>query len=91
VFLTDKYPNTAALARVAQDVPGIRFETDSVSATALPERLDGFRTMFTEFHHFRPAEARAILDGTLETILSILVAMPLLNFHMMSPCVRAGA
>ncbi len=30
-------------------------------ARAVPEGLDGFRTIFTAFHHFRPAEARAIL------------------------------
>jgi hypothetical protein len=61
VCLTDKYPNTAALAKVAEKVPGVRFETDSVSAVEVPERLTGFRTVFTAFHHFRPADARAIL------------------------------
>jgi hypothetical protein len=32
-----------------------------VDARAVPGDLDGFRTIFTAFHHFRPAEARAIL------------------------------
>jgi hypothetical protein len=61
VCLTDKYPNTAALAKLAEKIPGVRFEVESVSALAVPERLTGFRTVFTAFHHFRPADARGIL------------------------------
>jgi len=37
------------------------FHPDPVDARAVPAALDGFRTVFTAFHHFRPAEARAIL------------------------------
>jgi hypothetical protein len=47
VVLTDKFPNRAT--------------TEPVDATAVPADLRGFRTVFTAFHHFRPAEARAIL------------------------------
>ena len=47
VVLTDKFPNRAT--------------TKPVDATAVPADLLGFRTLFTSFHHFRPAEARAIL------------------------------
>src|SRR5262245_19620316 len=65
VRLTDKYPNTAALARIAEEVPGVRFEAGSVSALDVPARLTGFRTMFTAFHHFRPADARGILASAL--------------------------
>jgi hypothetical protein len=36
-------------------------DVQRVDARAVPPELDGFRTMFTAFHHFRPAEARAIL------------------------------
>jgi hypothetical protein len=61
VCLTDKYPNAAALRRVAASTPGVRFEPESVSATEVPDRLAGFRTIFTALHHFRPADARAIL------------------------------
>lgn len=39
----------------------IPFHPQSVDATAVPPELTGFRTVFTAFHHFRPAEARAIL------------------------------
>lgn len=63
VVLTDKYPNRAALERVAAGSGGrIEFSLDSVDAQQVPATLVGFRTMFTSFHHFRPASARAILE-----------------------------
>ena len=55
VLLTDKYPNRAA---AQGPVP---FHSAPVDALAVPAELDGFRTLFTAFHHFRPDEARAIL------------------------------
>ena len=61
VCLTDKYPNIEAFENVASKVPGTRFEMESISATDVPRHLSGFRTLFTAFHHFRPADARAIL------------------------------
>lgn len=54
VVLTDLYPHRGGAA-------GLPFHPDPVDARAVPEALDGFRTLFTSFHHFRPAEARAIL------------------------------
>lgn len=74
VCLTDKYPNTSALTRVTTTTPGIRFETGSVGATDVPPRLSGFRTVFTAFHHFRPADARAILAAAVRDRQGILIA-----------------
>ena len=37
-----------------------------VDARSVPAELDGFRTVFTAFHHFRPAEARAILADAVQ-------------------------
>lgn len=54
VVLTDLYPHRGGAA-------GLPCHPDPVDARAVPEALDGFRTLFTSFHHFRPAEARAIL------------------------------
>lgn len=63
VRLTDRYPNRAALERVrAASGQRIDFHAHPVDATRVPPELDGFRTLFTAFHHFRPAEARAILE-----------------------------
>ena len=56
VLLTDLYPHRDRGG--AQRMP---FHPRPVDARAVPQELDGFRTIFTAFHHFRPAEARAIL------------------------------
>ena len=74
VHLTDKYPNAAALRRLAATTPGIAFEPEPVSATEVPARLAGFRTVFTAFHHFRPADARAILAAAVRDRQGIFVA-----------------
>jgi hypothetical protein len=74
VCLTDKYPNAAALARVVFTTPGLRFEPEQVSATEVPDRLIGFRTLFTAFHHFRPDDARAILSAAVRDRQGIFVA-----------------
>jgi hypothetical protein len=60
-LLTDLYPNAAGLRALAGASPRIRFEEKPVDATAVPRELDGFRTLFNAFHHFRPEQARRIL------------------------------
>ena len=61
VLLTDLYPHRGL--RAAERAGGGQwpFHPEPVDARAVPEGLDGFRTVFNAFHHFRPAEARAIL------------------------------
>jgi hypothetical protein len=67
VCLTDKYPNLAAFehARVASG-HRIRFYAGPVDVTRIPPELKGFRTLFTSFHHFRPEDARAILQNAVD-------------------------
>src|SRR6266567_157813 len=63
VILTDKYPNLTAFQLARERSGGlIDFREEPVDASALPRDLCGFRTMFSSFHHFPPAEARAILQ-----------------------------
>jgi hypothetical protein len=40
----------------------------------VPARLAGFRTLFTAFHHFRPADARAILAAAVRDRQGIAIA-----------------
>jgi SAM-dependent methyltransferase len=62
VTLTDLYPNAAAFARLAAASDGaVAGVVAAVDARAVPERLGGIRTLFDCFHHFRPADARAVL------------------------------
>jgi len=55
VLLTDLYPHRGAVRGA------LPLHPEPVDARAVPDALDGFRTLFTSFHHFRPVEARAIL------------------------------
>jgi hypothetical protein len=67
ILLTDKYPNLRAFKKVrASSENHIAFYPDSVDATKVPGELQGFRTMFTSFHHFRPEKARAILQNAVD-------------------------
>ena len=62
VCLTDRYPNLNALIQSSQSAEHpVGYHSQPVDATRVPDELVGFRTMFSSFHHFRPAEARAVL------------------------------
>ncbi|MCB1615107.1 MAG: hypothetical protein KDI30_03740 [Pseudomonadales bacterium] len=62
IHLTDLHPNTSALSTLKEKSSGkVSFSTTSVSATNMPEDLQGFRTLFSSFHHFEPSQAKAIL------------------------------
>ena len=62
VTLTDAFPNRVAYATLSRETGGtVRGDADPVNAIDVPERLAGFRTLFTGLHHFRPRDARAIL------------------------------
>jgi hypothetical protein len=74
VRLTDWFPNLAAFARLRRASEGaIDGDPEPVSATAVPARLDGFRTLFTALHHFRPGDAHAILADAVRARQGIAV------------------
>lgn len=63
VELTDRFPNHAAFERAGARAPGrVTCRGNPVDARRVPADLSGFRTLFSAFHHFRPAEAEAILQ-----------------------------
>lgn len=68
VRLSDKYPNLAVLQRL-RAVPNskVTFHPDPIDAKTVQTEHKGFRTMFTCFHHFRPAEARDILRNAAQS------------------------
>jgi hypothetical protein len=60
ITLTDKFPNTEAYEYIREQSGGsISYSATSVDATAVPASLTGMRTMFSAFHHFSPAMAKA--------------------------------
>jgi hypothetical protein len=67
LVLTDKYPHPGAgLERFKAGGSDLHVVEEPVDATAVPKELQGFRTLFTAFHHFPPAQARGILDDAAE-------------------------
>ena len=91
VLLTDRYPHRGA---ALYHVP--------VDARAVPSGLKGFRTLFTSFHHFGPADARAILANAVRAgqgiamfeavrrnpVDFVLVALTWLGIVLATPFVR---
>lgn len=62
--LTDLFPNLPAFEKVAAASGGlVSYEREPVDARQVPPRLQGLRTIFNGFHHFRPADARAVLHA----------------------------
>ena len=62
VCLTDLFPNITAFREVADNVgERVTYNEIPVDATDMAESLTGFRTLFSSFHHFRPARAKEIL------------------------------
>lgn len=87
VVLTDLYPNAHALEEAARAAGGgVTFAKDPVDATAVPAHLGGMRTLFNAFHHFRPAQARAILAD------AVACRQPILIFEIVArePLALAG-
>jgi hypothetical protein len=90
VVLTDLYPNIDAFKAIQERSKGnITFRADSVSAMNCPADLDGFRTIFTALHHFRPEGAHKILGDAMNkrkpiaafeaserTLLSLATVLP---------------
>jgi hypothetical protein len=67
VKLTDKFPNRSAVSDWQQrSDPNISYHPEPVAADAVPEALDGLRTVFSGFHHLRPPEAEALLCHAVE-------------------------
>ena len=71
--LTDLYPNISAFQRTQLRDKNITHETRSVDATAVPEQLNGFRTLLNSFHHFPPELARRILENAAKNQQGIAV------------------
>jgi len=65
VLLTDKFPNVLNGGNPETVcASGIHFLRDPVDATRIPERLQGFRTIFSSFHHLNPEQASRFLQDS---------------------------
>ena len=93
VALTDLFPDPGAEARLGADErEWVRVHPEPVDARAVPPDLAGARTLFIGYHHFPPAQARAILADAVRAGEPILVfegterrLAALLPFALFSP------
>lgn len=67
ITLTDKYPDPAAVEKWSTvNRAEIDYLGEPVDAMDVPPTLQGMRTLFEGFHHFKPAQAQAILRDAFE-------------------------
>lgn len=72
VTLSDLFPSLCVYRYLSdQTKGGISYISMPVDATEVPNELQGFRTLFSGFHHFDPPKAAAVLKNAMETGKSI--------------------
>jgi len=78
ITLTDYYPNIRAFERTRAELKNVfNFEKQPVNVMEMPPHLQGkFTTLFGAFHHFRPDDARKILQNAVDTQSPIAIFEP---------------
>ncbi len=67
IILSDKYPNIPAFKEIKRVTKGgIQFSSVPIDATDVQGEVKGIRTMFSAFHHFRPDQAKRILQNAVD-------------------------
>ena len=68
ITLSDYYPNLDAFKRTKNQRPQVfDFVETPVDAMNVPASLTGLRTQFLSFHHFKPEQAKAILQNAVDS------------------------
>ena len=63
ILMTDLYPNISAFKYTKTQNDIFSYKSLSIDARKVPAELKGLRTQFLSLHHFRPEEAKAILQN----------------------------
>jgi hypothetical protein len=71
ILLTDFYPNIPAFEYTKKQADNIDYIHEPVDARQVPSSLTGLRTQFLSLHHFRPTDAKQILQNAVDTNQSI--------------------
>jgi hypothetical protein len=67
INLTDKYPNPESIQKWSTPSrQRIKYLAEPVDATNVPTHLRGMRTLFEGFHHFKPEQAKFILQDAVK-------------------------
>ena len=73
ITLTDLYPNLSAFEYSRNKASNIVYLTTPVDARNVPENLNGLRTLFLSLHHFKPNDARSILQNAVDSHSAIAI------------------
>jgi hypothetical protein len=73
IILTDYFPNIRAFEKIKTNASNIVFDRRPVDARNVPDGLQGLRTMFLSFHHFKPDDAKLILQNAVTSGSSIAI------------------
>ncbi len=73
IILTDYYPNIPAFERTKKMADNFEFITTPIDAREVPKSLNGLRTQFLALHHFKPSDAKKILQNVIDSQSSIAV------------------
>ncbi|WP_372919813.1 hypothetical protein [Salegentibacter sp.] len=73
IILTDLYPNLPAFQYTKKRAGNFEYVETPVDARAVPEALKGLRTQFLSFHHFRPKDAKLILQNAIDSNSAIAI------------------
>ena len=73
IIMSDLYPNIPAFEYTKQQGKNFDYIPDSVDARDIPSKLKGLRTQFLSLHHFRPADAKMILQNAIDTEQNISI------------------
>jgi hypothetical protein len=73
IVLTDLYPNIAAFNYTKHISNNFEFIETPVDARDVPKELKGLRTQFLSLHHFKPKDARKILQNAIDSNSSIAI------------------
>ena len=73
IVLTDFYPNIPAFKLTKEKAANFEFIASPVDARDVPTHLVGLRTQFLSFHHFKPKDAKRILQNAVDSNSSIAI------------------
>ena len=73
LVLTDYYPNIQAFKQVKETYDNVEYMTTSIDALNVPKSLIGLRTQFLSFHHFKPQQAKQILQNAIDNQSAIAI------------------
>lgn len=73
IILTDFYPNIPAFKLTKQKANNFEFIEKPIDARNVPTELKGLRTQFLSLHHFKPTDAKRILQNVIDTNSTIAI------------------